>query len=364
MSEVDSQIRTNTDLRDIAFVFRNLLRVGMPAADILKEAGNMIPKFRAQLHAGSNQISSGGWSFSEAVKSLFPANTMAAIKAGEESGSLEAVFEQIWRSAMTQDEINKVLRGLLMPVVLIAFGVLVSIGFFLVLIPFVYAQLAQGAPKDFVPNVMISRSVEISSWIASNPEITMLSVGGVLGGLTLWLSRESVRDAAVNMIIRNMVKFKPVGIAYAHLKFGIMAQYLQIVSMAGLNADRRIDLVIDVLPEPLRDGIRAFRAEVFKRGISAAASADGRDDDDPRVDDVQWPPYIRLAFAQCNEGDWETPMREFGVILIEDGKDKMKRQIAVLQNMSYAIVGVLVVVPLGIMYTTMGEVLTMRMQML
>lgn len=364
-AENNSQITTNADLRDIAFVLRNLFRVGsLSAADILKEAGNMMPKFRAQLHAGSTQISSSGWSFSESVKSIFPENSMAAIRAGEESGKLESIFDQIWRSATTQDEINKVLRGLMMPVILIAVGILISLGFFLVLIPFVYEKLAQGAPKEFSPNIAIVKSVEAHNWIAANTEIAMFTVGGVLGILILWLSRESSRVALTDFAVNTMIKIKPVGIAYSHLKFGIMAEYLQIVSMAGLNADRRIDLVTDVLPEPLRHGMRAFRAEVFKVGLSAAASAEGRQEGDPRESDIQWPPYIRLAFAQCNEGNWEIPMREFGSVLIEDGKEKMKRQIAVLQNLSFAIVGLLVVIPVGLLYTTMGEVLTMRMQML
>lgn len=366
MSENQSgQIRTNADLRDLSFVLRNLFRVGsVSAADILREAGNMMPKFRVQLHAGSSQISNSGWSFSESVKSIFPDNTLAAIKAGEESGRLEAVFDQIWRSATTQEEINKVLRGLMMPVALIFSGILVSLGFFLVLIPFVYGKMAQGAPKEFVPNIAITKSVELNAMIAANPEATIMGVGIFFGALVLWLSRASARDAVVDFVINNMIKFKPVGVAYSHLKFGIMAQYLQIVSMAGLNADRRIDLVMDVLPEPLRHGMRAFRAEVFNKGLSAAASAENRADGDPRTDDVQWPPYIRLAFSQCNEGNWEVPMREFGNVLIEDGKEKMKRQIGFLQNLSFAIVGVLVVVPIGLLYTAMGEVLTMRMQML
>lgn len=365
MSEVDSQVKTNADLRDIAFVLRNLFMVGsQSAADVLKEAGNMMPKFRAQLHAGSSQISSSGWSFSEAVKSIFPENTMAAIKAGEESGKLEEVFDQIWRTSTTQDEINKVLRGLLMPAILIVVGVFISVGFFLVLIPFVYESLAQGAPKDFKPNIAITKSVEMHNWVAANPEMFMFAVGGVLGALVLWLSRESSRDALMDFTIRNIIKVKPIGVAYSHLKFGIMAQYLQIVSMAGLNADRRIDLVTDVLPEPLRHGMRAFRAEVFLKGLAAAASAEDRHEGDPRTDDVQWPPYIRLAFAQCNEGNWESPMREFGNVLIEDGKEKMKRQITTLQNLSFAIVGLLAVVPISLLYTTMGQVLTMRMQML
>lgn len=361
----DGQITSNTELRDVSFVLRNLFRVGsLSAADILKEAGNMMPKYRAQLHAGSSQISNSGWAFSDAVKSIFPSNTMSAIKAGEESGKLESIFDQIWKSAKTQDEINKVLRGLLMPAVLIIAGVVISVGFFLVLIPLVYAQLAQGAPKDFVPNIMIAKSVEAHNWVVANPEITLFTTIGVLGGLVLWLSRASTRDALVNFIVENMIKFKPVGIAYSYLKFGIMAQYLQIVSMAGLNADRRIDLVIDVLPEPLRHGIRAFRAEVFTAGLAPAASAENRSEDDPRTSETQWPSYIRLAFAQCAEGNWEIPMREFGSVLIEDGTERMKRQIAVLQNISFAVVGLLVVIPLGLLYTTMGEVLTMRMQML
>lgn len=57
-------------------------------------------------------------------------------------------------------------------------------------------------------------------------------------------------------------------------------------------------------------------------------------------------------------------MREFGDILLEDGKDKIKRQIAGMNVIAMIIVGLLLVIPIGLMYGTMGEILTMRIQMM
>lgn len=45
----DRLIRTTKDLRDASFLLRNLFKTGSLGADeILREAGNMVPKWRTQ----------------------------------------------------------------------------------------------------------------------------------------------------------------------------------------------------------------------------------------------------------------------------------------------------------------------------
>lgn len=358
-------ISTNAELRDVSFVFRNLYKTGsLSASEILYQTGKMMPKFRSVLHAGAKQISTKGWSISKALEQVFPPETMPAIRAGEESGRLTQVFEQIWLTAKTQDEINKVLRGLLMPFILMIVGIIVSLVFYLFLVPAQFEKMAKGAPAEYVPNAAITTALYLNKLIIENWQMSVFMLVFAVVFLAGLFSRPQVQQAMSDAIVRLIVSIQPLGIAYANLKFGIMANYLQIVSMAGLDADKRIDLVIDVLPVPLRKAIVLFRSEMMIKGITVAAESEGRDEDDPRNSPIQWPYYIRLAFHQADEGSWEGPMREFGEVMLEDGKEKIKRQIAALQILSFAIVGLLVTIPVGLLYSTLGEVLTMRMRML
>lgn len=369
MAELDNEkfdgIKDNNDLRDLSFVFRNLFKTGsLSASEILFQTGNMVPKFRAVLHAGAKQISSKGWSLSKSLEAVFPPETMPAIRAGEESGRLGSVFDQIWRTAKIQEEINKVLSGLVFPVALIGVGILVSLAFFIFLVPMQFRMLSKGTPADYDPGWSIRTSLAMNDFIMNNIEFTSLCVTAAAVGIAVLLTRQSVREWVSDLVVKILISIRPLGEAYANLKFGIMAQYLQIVSLAGLDADRRIDLVIDVLPVPLRQGIMMFRSEVISRGIGYAANPEGRHADDPRHSTIQWPLYIRLAFRQSEEGSWDEPMREFGDVMLEDGKERLKRLIETMKIISIMIVALLLIIPVALLYGTLGEVLTMRMRMM
>jgi type II secretory pathway component PulF len=358
-------IKSNNDLRDLSFVFRNLFKTGsLSASEILYQTGNMVPKFRSVLHAGAKQISSSGWSLSRSLESVFPQATMPAIRAGEESGKLGAVFDQIWRTAKTQEEINKVLSGLIFPVALIGVGILVSLAFFIFLVPMQFRMLAKGTPANYDPGTSIKTALAMNDFVMLNWEFTSIAVAVFIMGLSVLVTREVVRDWLSNVVVETLISIRPLGEAYANLKFGIMAQYLQIVSLAGLDADRRVDLVIDVLPVPLRKGILMFRSEMLVRGIGKAANPEGRHEDDPRHSTIQWPLYIRLAFRQSEEGSWDEPMREFGDVMLEDGKERLKRLIEAMKIISIMIVALLLIIPVALLYGTLGEVLTMRMRMM
>lgn len=358
-------IKTNNDLRDVSFVFRNLFKTGsLTASEILFQTGNMVPKFRKLLHAGSKQISGKGWSLSKSLEALFPPQTMPAIRAGEESGKLGSVFDQIWRTAKIQEEINKVLNGLVFPVALIGIGILVSLAFFIFLVPMQYRMLASGAPESYDPGASIRAALAINEFVMANVEISLLVSVGVVIAIAGLISRVEFRDWVAQKVVQCLLAIKPLGEAYANLKFGIMAQYLQIVSLAGLDADKRIDLVMDVLPIPLRQGIMMFRSEMLVKGIGNAANPEGKPQDDPRHSTIQWPLYIRLAFRQSDEGLWDEPMREFGEVMLEDGKEKIKRLIETMKIISIMVVALLLIIPVGLLYGTLGEVLTMRMRMM
>ena len=309
MNKSSSKITKASELRDVAFILRNLLNAGsLSASEVLKNTGDLLPKYRTRLHQGAIAINTKGVQFSEAVSSLFDESTLSVVRAGEESGTLGKVFEQIWIAAKTQCEIQKILNKLVLPVVLTFFGVIVSLVFFIGLIPMIYESLSNGAPASYEPSIMIQMAIATNAFFISNIESVSIVSLIILIGSAFMITRPSVQSYMVDLVISSIIKVRFIGSSYANLKFGVLAQYIQTVSAAGLDANRRIDLVIDILPPPLRAGMLAFRKDFPIKGIAYAARSEGKPESDPRHSDVLWPPYLRLAFAQADDGDWETPM--------------------------------------------------------
>lgn len=357
-------LRRNRDIRDVSLVLRNLFKSGhIGASEILRETGNMLPQYQPEFHAGARQINQKGWSFSQSVDSLFPDSVMPAIRAGEESGNLDRVFDQIWSVAKIQEDINKVLSGLTTPLVLILIGIVICLSFLGFLVPFVYEGLANGAPQSYEPGMAIMASVAFNKFLVENWQLVLFVVGGSIAGLVIYISNPVNRDKLSDSLIGLMLRFNGFGVAYASLKFGIMAKYLEIVSMAGLDMEQRINLVVDTLPKPLQPGLKRFKSEMLIHGLSKAAKSEGRDVDDPRISQVFWPAYIRLAFFQAHEtGDMEGSMREYGAVLVDEGKERIEFQIGVLNKVAVIAVGILTLIPVALLYGTMGEILIMRLR--
>ncbi len=359
-------ITNNKQLRDVSFTLRNLFSSKfLDTSQILIEAGKMDAHYRSAFYAGAKQISTNGWSFTQAVSSIFPERELKAITAGEESGKLFEVFDQIWKAAKVQEEINKVMRGLNAPIGLLIFGIVVCLGFFLFLVPNMYRSLAGQVGPDYKPSAPVQAAISSQEWLLNNYEIVSIVTIGIIFAIVAALSKREVRERLSDWILMQVIKIQPVGIAYSSLKFGILAKYLEIVSAAGLEMEVRMALVVDLLPRPMRGAMNAFRAELVVKGLQEASRAEGRSDDDPRSSPVLWPPYIRLAIFQAHEtGVMEEPMREYGLVMIEDGKEKLQQQITILLQLSMVLVGFLITIPIALMYGTMGEVLTMRMRQL
>lgn len=363
MSKHEPLIQKTKELRDVSFVLRNLFGTGsMVASEIMQHAGHLLPKYRKVFENAAKDINLRGIPFSEAVEPLFDSATLAVIRAGEESGSLSVVFDQIWQAAKIQTQINKTLSKLKTPVVIGFLGLIVTFVFLTFLIPFIYEGMAQGAPPGFEPIWIVKLSIALNSFIMGNYEIVSVVSVLLFALLAYMCTQQSFITGISNLVIKAILKFEFLGVSYSNLKFGILTQYIQIVSNAGLDAERRIDLVMDSLPEPLRPALLAFKKDMIAKGIPFAASADGKPESDPRHSPVLWPRYVRLAFAQANEGDWVEPMREFGHVMLEDGQEAIEARIAILQNITLAAVGLLITIPMSSIYMTMGQLMQMRMQ--
>lgn len=359
------RITTTAELRDVSFVFRNLLKTNtISAIEIMNQAAKLLPKHRAHLAASAQAINNRGFGFTASLGNLFEPSVMAIIKAGEESGKLFDVFDRIWRNAKTQIEIDKTLGKLKMPGIVIACSSVITFTMLLLLVPYIYNAQASSAPPDFQPVFVVRFSLWLNEVVMGNPTIFLALLVGFLASVTFAFTNPATLGWIKDKTVIGILRFKYIGVPFANLKFGIMAHYIEVIAEAGLDAEKRIDLVVGSLPAPLRPGLMAFRKDFLIRGIDYAARAEGKPTEDPRHSDVLWPQYVRLAFAQANDGDWGTPMREFGDVMLEDGKEAIQNRIGILQNGSLFFAAFLIVIPYIAIYSTMGQLMQMKLQSL
>jgi type II secretory pathway component PulF len=357
-------IRTNRELMEVSFIFRNLYKAGnLSAAEVMVEAGNMLPRFKGILNAGAKRINTSGSSLSLVLESVFPQTVMPAIVAGEEAGSLDNVFDQIWQTSKTQESINKVLRGLRTPFGLMVTAIAIGLSFYLFLVPQLYEAIRHGLPNRYSPPAVVSMALHTNAFILDWWLAILAVFAASMLGISAYLSKEENRRKSSNFLISQLLKVKGIGFAYSLLKFGITARYFEIVSSAGLPMDEQIKYVVKTLPEPLQPGLKAFGRDMGQQGLLRASDNQRRDVSDPRSSLILWPPYIRLAFRQAHQtGSVTEPMREYGVVMIEDGREKIQKTIETLNTIGLILTGVAVAAPLSMVYTVLGSVLTAHLQ--
>lgn len=354
----------NKHIRDVSFVLASLLRSGyLGASEILRETGNMIPEFRNEFGIAAKEISVKGLSFSEALKGIYPPELIPAIRSGEESGGLDKVLQQLWEAAKIQEEVNKSLKKLITPAALIVFGILINFAFMAFLVPTVYLNMAQGVPKDFVPNPGVRFGLFLNDLVLQNWPYILAALVVIGGLLASRFSQYHHRKSFINWGIAQMIRIRYLGVAYANLKFGLFAKYLEIVSLAGLDIERRISLVEPLIPKAIGKGLALFKKEMINEGLNRASSFEGRDENDPRHSSIQWPPYIRIAFAQSGEeGNMSASMNAYGKVMVEDGTERLNLAIHRLNIVCLLIIGLLVAIPMGFLYATMLQVVAFRLQ--
>lgn len=358
-----ARVTKNSELRDVSFVFRNLFKTGsISASDIMKNAADMLPKHREHLLAARHAINTKGETFSDALGDLFDESVTTIIKAGEASGTLPHVFDRIWSNAKTQIEIDKAISKLNMPIAITAVAVVVSFLMMLLLVPYIYKSQASSVPPDFEPFIVVKISLWLNEVVMGNLTAFMIAGGVISGAILIAFTRPEVVNASKNILVKIIIRNNFLGKPFSSLKFGVLAQYIEIVSSAGLDADKRIDLVLKSLPEPLRPGLLSFRRDFLIRGMKFAARPEGKPEHDPRHSEVLWPTYIRLAFTQADEGDWSGPMREFGEVLIDDGKENIQLRIQSLMVFAYITAGLLMVIPYLSIYSVMGQLMQINLQ--
>lgn len=251
---------------------------------------------------------------SQSLPTIWPDALVGAVKAGEESGKMEEVFAHITKATEIQLQLRKLLMKLTYPAGIGLAGVLVFILIMVLVAPNTARSFRAQDSNGITQLAFAMEAVFKPYW--------MMILAGVAVASVLafkWATSEEGKGALTEIALQ--VPY--LGPGLRDMYFGLWAEYMAMMSAAGITTDRAILLTVDLMPVSLRDGLVAFERDISVNNLSLeqAANVGALRADDPRQ---EWPLFIRRAFIVGDRaGDLDGEMQRIAPELIQQGVAKI-----------------------------------------
>ena len=325
-------------MRDKQFLFRQLalmVRSGHRLRNALETASGMVNRERLRL-ALLRMIDriDGGESFAAALRAegrLFPRQVPALVAAGERSGTLDRILDEIAVSMERAQELrNTVLRALIMPAItlLVAFGVLGFVVFWLV--PILSGFLArQGGDIHWTMQILVS----LAEFGTDHGKLVAALTGGLVFVLLVVYTIPSGR-LALDRALLSTPLFGRTIVLFEMARLGGLGVLLV---RAGLRQVETLRVLSDVTQN---HAMRAAYLNAAERLLDGQTMADALDT--PVID--------RLARQMIHVGETSGGLDE---VLSNIGRyyaDEVETRIRVLIGSLVPAVTILVGVVVGVIY--------------
>lgn len=339
-------LHKNHQISTAANAIGNQLAAGIPAREAIGRMARLQPEY-ADFWRTTEEVMSRGARLSTQLEGVWPEGIVAAIKAGEESGTLEEVFKRIAQALEVGAQVKKIFGKLNSPVIAFLAGFGVFLFFMIGVIPKLQANLG-GSETSLV--------FKASTWMHDT------AVNGwpfILGGLAVaialavqWFKAPGSLDKLIEL-----GNHQPrLGGALRSLFFGMWAYQMAMLDSAGLPAKQQLLYSVKTLPECYQQGVLNMASEVEKRGIADAADPDKQEEDDPRQ---EWPFYIVTSFITAHEtGRIDEEMRRTAPILIDEGIKELTKVLAVADVIAKTCAAIMIGIPLMAYFAQMASSLT------
>lgn len=334
----------------------------MTLNEVWEAAGSLASQFRAQVEIqdavgtmssaqpqyaefwddAKASIESGN-PLSVSLAKVWPDSLVGAVKAAEESGTMEEVFSRVTEAVGIQIELRKTMMKLAYPVGITAVAVLAFIVVMTIAVPMTTRSLGLKADGNFMTSLAFAmEAFFLKSWV--------LVLAGVAAGVVFgvkWIQSEEGRKAMMELGLKVPI----VGEGLHLLSFGIWAKYMSLMFSAGIALDRSISLTVGTLPDSRQVGFEAFLRDITTNNypVNYAANVENLSDDDARH---QWPLFIRRAFLVGDKtGRIDDQMNVVAPELIKDGVRRIERGVEFGKVLATAVAGMLISLVLFAVYS-------------
>lgn len=324
----------------------NQLSAGIKLKEAVARLSKLQPK-NADFWASCAEQLSRGIRLSFCLNDYWPESLVAAVKAGEESNSLQEVFSQSSKALRVNFEIKKVYSKLISPVIAFLAGIGMFMFFMIFVIPKLQTSLG-GAETSLV--------FRLSSFLhhAFTEYWIMIAIiaAGLLFSFIAWIRTPQ----AIEYLVEQANKVPLLGPALRDLYFGLWAYQVAVLDAAGLSTKMQLLLSVKTLPVCFRDGVERMAAEVEKRGIADSSDPEKQDESDPRR---EWPFYIAAAFMTAHEtGRIDLEMQRCAPILVEEGIKKITKFVSGADLFAKVSAAIMIGIPLLAYFSQMANSLT------
>lgn len=336
----------NKKIEAAASALGNQLAAGIPLREAAGRMARLQPEY-AELWREIEDVLSRGGRLSAQLTDIWPEGIVAAILAGEESGTLEEVFRRTAKSLEVSEQVKKIFSKLLSPLTAFGAGFGVFMFFMIGVIPRLQQNLGGSEASIVFKLSTWMHSVAVNGW-----PIILGGIGVAVFMLVQWFKTPGSLDACIAFGNRQ----PKLGAALRSLYFGMWAYQLAMLDAAGLPVKQQLLLSAKTLPECYRQGVLNMAAEVEKRGIADSGDPDKQPADDPRQ---EWPFYIVTAFVTAHEtGRVDQEMQRCAPILVDEGLKQITGVLAVADLMAKLAASVMIGLPLMAYFSQMASSLT------
>lgn len=289
------------------------------------------PKYTSFWREAERSIHAGN-SLSTCLPAVWPAAQVAAVKAGEESGTLEQVFAQISKASEMQLQLKKLLMKLLYPAAISLAGVLLFF-FTMVFVAPNTARSFRAQDANAITQLALAMEALLKPYW---PVVLVVLALGLALGLKWAFSNEG---KAVLVAIGFALPY--LGPGLREMYFGLWAHYMALLCATGISTERAILLTLELMPQPLREGLLAFEQDISRNNLalSAAANIASLSAADPRQG---WPLFVGRAFLVGDRtGDLAGELQRIAPELLAQGVEKISLSIEIGNLAATMIAGVL-----------------------
>lgn len=339
-------LQSLSEIESAASALGNQLSAGINIREAVARMARLQPKHAEVWQAAAESISRGN-RLSDQLTEVWPEAVVAALRAGEESGTIDQVLTRTAMAVRVRLQVRKVYGKLLSPAISFGAGVGVLLFFMIAVIPKIAGTLGGGEKS------LVFKAAILMNYIAMNYWPVVAAGVAVVGYMAvIWFKTPENMDKLVAMGNSQA----RLGAALRSLYFGTWAYQMALLDAAGLPIKQQLQLSVKTLPECYREGVALMASEVEKRGIADAADPDKQIEGDPRR---EWPFYVATAFITAHEtGRVDQEMERCAPILVEEGIKQLTQVIGVADLFAKMAAAGMISMPLMAYFTQLANSLT------
>lgn len=262
-----SNYRINTlDLAIITRQMATLIQAGLPIEEALRAIARQVEKAKSQammLAIRSRVVE--GFSLAKSLE-LYPRTFSelfrATVAAGERSGHLDLVLEQLAEYTETSHETSRKVKGaMIYPIVLVCFSILIVTGLVMFIVPKMATTLqSSGQELPFLTAALISTS----DFLAGYWWLVIMVIGGIVFSIRKLLEQPKMRF----MRDKWMLRLPLVGRFVRLVNSARVASTLSILSRSGVPLVEALGISAQVTSNmPIRDAVTSA-TDALREGAS------------------------------------------------------------------------------------------------